>query len=73
MRQSNGKTSRPAVDKAGYAERNQAAQGALAEAGERRRLQQLNESAQPKEIYGRGGLDPARYGDWEVKGIVSDF
>lgn len=25
------------------------------------------------EIGGRGGLDPARYGDWEVKGLASDF
>ncbi|HTZ67434.1 MAG TPA: DUF1674 domain-containing protein, partial [Roseiarcus sp.] len=22
---------------------------------------------------GRGGLDPVRYGDWEVRGIASDF
>ena len=22
---------------------------------------------------GRGGLDPARYGDWEIKGLTSDF
>ena len=22
---------------------------------------------------GRGGLEPTRYGDWEVKGIASDF
>ena len=27
----------------------------------------------PKEIKGRGGLEPTRYGDWEVKGITSDF
>ncbi|HEY1781081.1 MAG TPA: DUF1674 domain-containing protein [Roseiarcus sp.] len=27
----------------------------------------------PRELNGRGGLDPARYGDWEVKGIASDF
>ncbi|MEQ8828137.1 MAG: DUF1674 domain-containing protein [Parvibaculum sp.] len=27
----------------------------------------------PKEINGRGGAEPTRYGDWEVKGIVSDF
>ena len=27
----------------------------------------------PSELNGRGGLDPARYGDWEVKGIASDF
>jgi len=25
------------------------------------------------ELNGRGGLDPARYGDWEVKGIAADF
>jgi hypothetical protein len=27
----------------------------------------------PPEMNGRGGLDPARYGDWEVKGLASDF
>jgi len=26
-----------------------------------------------KEIGGRGGLDPARYGDWEVNGRCYDF
>lgn len=26
-----------------------------------------------KEIGGRKGLEPTRFGDWEVKGIVSDF
>jgi hypothetical protein len=26
-----------------------------------------------KEIGGRGGLEPTRYRDWEVKGIASDF
>jgi hypothetical protein len=25
------------------------------------------------EIGGRGGLDPTRYGDWEVNGLASDF
>ena len=29
--------------------------------------------APPRELNGRGGLDPSRYGDWEVKGIASDF
>lgn len=47
-----------------------AAQRALAEAEERRRV--MNEN-RPKEIGGRGGLEPARYGDWEVKGIAADF
>jgi hypothetical protein len=44
---------------------------ALAEAEERRK----NAGAQdlPKELGGRKGLDPARYGDWEKKGIAVDF
>ena len=28
---------------------------------------------QPKEIGGRGGLEPTRYGDWEVGGKCVDF
>jgi hypothetical protein len=28
---------------------------------------------QPQESRGRDGPDPVRYGDWEVKGIASDF
>jgi hypothetical protein len=47
-----------------------AARRALAEA-EARRAQALPEA--PNEVHGRGGLNPARYGDWEVKGIASDF
>jgi hypothetical protein len=27
----------------------------------------------PEETQGRGALDPTRYGDWEVKGVASDF
>ncbi len=49
-----------------------AAQRALAEAEARRRLRSNGPAAAP-EINGRGGLDPARDGDWEVKGIASDF
>ena len=50
-----------------------AAERALAEAAARRaeRERALTEAA--KELRGRGGLDPVRYGDWEVKGIASDF
>jgi hypothetical protein len=50
-----------------------AAQRALAEASERRRSGQLAGPALPEEFNGRGGLDPVRYGDWETKGIASDF
>lgn len=28
---------------------------------------------QPREIGGRKGPEPTRYGDWEKKGIASDF
>jgi len=48
-----------------------AAQRALAEAAERRA--QAEQTAAPKEINGRNGPEPVRYGDWEVKGIASDF
>lgn len=49
-----------------------AAQRALAEAAERRKAAEAQE-AQPKELGGRDGPDPARYGDWEKKGIAIDF
>ena len=29
--------------------------------------------ALPPEHHGRGGEEPTRYGDWEVKGLASDF
>jgi hypothetical protein len=50
-----------------------AAQRALAEAAARRAEREGAEAKPPQEIAGRGGLDPARYGDWEVKGVASDF
>lgn len=50
-----------------------AAQRALAEAEERRLQAEKNALARPTEINGRGGLDPIRYGDWEIKGLTSDF
>ncbi len=47
-----------------------AARRALEEA-EARRAQ--SKPTTLREINGRGGLDPVRYGDWEVKGLASDF
>ena len=47
-----------------------AARRALAEA-EARRAAAV--AAPERELNGRGGLDPARYGDWEVKGLAADF
>lgn len=49
-----------------------AAQRALAEAQARRNAATAGAAA-PEEQGGRGGLDPSRYGDWEVKGVASDF
>ena len=49
------------------------AERALAEAEARRAAIDAKAAAAPKEKNGRGGLDPARYDDWEVKGIASDF
>lgn len=49
------------------------AQRALAEAAERRRVAELRQQEAAREINGRGGLDPVRYGDWEIKGLISDF
>lgn len=48
-----------------------AAQRALKEAEDRRLKAEA--AARPKEINGRKGPEPVRYGDWEVKGIASDF
>jgi hypothetical protein len=52
-----------------------AAKRALAEAAERRAAYEKKaaELARNAETNGRGGLDPVRYDDWEVKGIASDF
>lgn len=50
-----------------------AARRALAEAEARREQALKHEATLPKETGGRGGNDPARYGDWEVKGVASDF
>jgi hypothetical protein len=52
------------------------ARRALAEAEERRRLADERKAAEPqlpKEVGGRDGPDPTRYGDWEKDGITSDF
>jgi hypothetical protein len=50
-----------------------AAQRALAEAEARRKAFLEREAALPREVGGRGGHDPVRYGDWEIKGIAADF
>lgn len=49
----------------------EAAKRALAEAKARNEAETMKK--RPKEYGGRDGLEPTRYGDWEKKGIVSDF
>ena len=44
---------------------------ALAEA-EKRRVEK-KEIDLPKELGGRDGVEPVRYGDWEKKGLAIDF
>jgi hypothetical protein len=50
-----------------------AAQRALAEAEARRKAAAENAKPLPKEFQGPKGPEPTRYGDWENKGIASDF
>jgi hypothetical protein len=50
-----------------------AARRALAEAAARRAARDAAAEPTAPEIGGPGGPEPTRYGDWERKGIVSDF
>jgi hypothetical protein len=50
-----------------------AARRALAEAKARRLAAEASASPVAKEFQGPKGPEPTRYGDWENKGIASDF
>jgi hypothetical protein len=49
----------------------EAGERAAAEAAERRA--RAKPQAKPRELNGPKGPEPTRYGDWERKGIASDF
>ncbi len=51
--------------------RKEAAKRALEEA--KLRKDSADSAALSKELGGRKGPEPTRYGDWEKKGIASDF
>lgn len=51
----------------------EAAKRALAEAEARRAAAAQQAVEREKEYQGPKGPEPTRYGDWEVKGIASDF
>ena len=67
---------RLAIQRAAYEAKKQhlpdEARRALAEA-EIRRAEQTSATERPAEYHGQKGLEPTRYGDWEKKGIISDF
>lgn len=68
----NGASERPA-DRRRLPE---AALRALAEAAARRAERgnaEVEKLQAADEIGGRSGLDPTRYGDWEVNGLAADF
>ena len=50
-----------------------AAQRALAEAEARRHAAEAHARPAARELQGPKGPEPTRYGDWESKGIASDF
>ena len=50
-----------------------AAERALAEAAARRAEIDRKTAERPKEVGGPQGPEPTRYGDWEKKGLTSDF
>lgn len=64
-----GRTPEPAASKP----LPEAARRALAEAAGRRAATAPQVVDSSKEIRGRDGPDPTRYGDWENKGIATDF
>jgi hypothetical protein len=50
-----------------------AAQRALEEAAQRRAAAEKHSKPAVKEVGGAVGPEPTRYGDWEKKGLTSDF
>ena len=50
-----------------------AAKRALAEAEARRKARDAEARTAERELGGRGGADPARFGDWEINGRAIDF
>jgi hypothetical protein len=63
----------PATSVTGRKPLSPAAQRALDEAEARRKAAAAEAQSRPKEFQGPKGPEPTRYGDWENKGIASDF
>ena len=58
---------------AGEAKLPDAARRALTEAAARRVAGKASSEPRQREVNGRQGPEPVRFGDWENKGIASDF
>jgi hypothetical protein len=67
------KPSAPSIPGAARKPLTPAAQRALAEAEARRKAAEASATPMQKEFSGPKGPEPTRYGDWERKGIASDF
>ena len=64
---------KPAADQQPRKPLTPEAERALAEAAERRAAIDRKTAERPKESGGAQGPEPTRYGDWERKGLASDF
>ena len=67
------KTQKPAPGDAEIAARIRAAAERARTEAQARRAAEAAPGAREKEIGGPGGPEPTRYGDWERKGLISDF
>ena len=67
---SQSKTTTPAAERKPL---SPAAKRALAEAEARRQAAAADAKPAPREFQGPKGPEPTRFGDWENKGIASDF
>jgi hypothetical protein len=71
--ESSGADERAEDTEPAHRELTEAAKRALAEAEVRRSAKNAAQRERAKEVGGRGGPDPVRYGDWEKDGLISDF
>jgi len=73
MQSSDDRTSKAVPPPAPGKKLSPAAERALAEAAQRRAEIDRRAAERSKEIGGPAGPEPTRYGDWEKKGLASDF
>jgi hypothetical protein len=73
MSEHSSSAGKPAPDQQPRKRLSPAAQRALAEAAARRACIDAKAKDWPREAGGPQGPEPTRYGDWEHKGIASDF